>query len=220
MNVLVIEGSRLAQSNTASIVSFLKSQIESMGSTVEVSRVPRWGAPLQEFDGILDKVRNCEAVVLAAPLYLDNLPAVTQRMCEEFYARRTTLEGVRPRFYGIAHSGFPESVQRQAELRSMQLFGEAVGWSWQGGAGFGGTSPIAGRPLEEAGVFARRLRQGLPMVARDIVAGRPLSARTAKRCSRSPLPAPRRLINRLINAGTRKAAKAAGVDIGARPYAR
>ena len=36
----------------------------------------------------------------------------------------------------------------------MRFFAEHMGWRWQGGVGFGGTSPIDGRPLDEAGMFS------------------------------------------------------------------
>jgi len=63
-----------------------------------------------------------------APLCLDELPAVTQRALERLYARRADLGGDAPRFCGIAHSGFPGPVQREAELRTMELFAGAMGW--------------------------------------------------------------------------------------------
>lgn len=73
-------------------------------------------------------------------------------------SRRVEAAAAAPRSYGIVHSGFPEPVQRKAELRTTELFAASMGWSWQGGVGFGGTSPIDGRPLEEAGMFSKQPR--------------------------------------------------------------
>ena len=93
------------------------------------------------------------------------------------WERRAELDGHAPLFYGIAHSGFPEPIQRRAELRSMRFFAEQMGWTWMGGIGFGGTSPIDGRPLDEAGMFSKQLRKVLPLAVADIAAGAPVLAR-------------------------------------------
>jgi hypothetical protein len=135
------------------------------------------------------------------------------------WERRAELAGHAPRFYGIAHSGFPEPVQRQAELRTMRLFAARMGWPWMGGIGCGGTSPIDGRPLEEAGMFSRQLRRVLPLVAADISAGRELSARAVRLTEKSPLPLPRGMLIRLVSLRTRKAARDAGLDLEAAVYA-
>ena len=219
MNVLVIDGSRRAKSNTGVIARHVQAQLQGLGATVDVWRVPRWNATSDALDDAIEKLRTCAVVVLVAPVYLDELPAVTQRTLERLCARRAELGRAAPRFYGIAHSGFPEPVQRQAELLTMELFAKAMGWPWQGGVGFGGTSPIDGRPLEKAGMFARQLRACLPLVAGDIAAGLPFSPRTVARCDKSPFPIPLGVMVRIVNASTRKSARALGLDLEERVYA-
>jgi hypothetical protein len=161
----------------------------------------------------------CDGVVLVAPSYLDELPAVTQRLLEDVFTRRAELGGHAPLLYGIAHSGFPEPVQRRAELRSMRFFAEQMGWRWMGGVGFGGTSPIDGRPLAEAGLFSKRLRACLPFVTADIAAGREFTADTVARCDKSPFPMPLRVMIALVNARTRKTVREGKLDLAARVYA-
>jgi len=219
MNVLVIDGSRRAKSNTGAIARHLQAQLQGLGASAEIWRVPSWTAAAGELDGLLERLTTCAAVVLVAPVYLDELPAVTQRTLECLHARRDLLGAAAPRFYGIAHSGFPEPLQRKAELRTMELFAGAMGWPWQGGVGFGGTSPIDGRPLEEAGMFSKQLRACLPLVAADVAAGRPLSPQTVARCDKSPFRIPLRAIVWAVNSGTRKTARAGGLDLEARVYA-
>jgi len=219
MNVLVIDGSRRAKSNTGAIARHVHAQLQGLGVVADLWRVPRWDASADELDGLLEKLKTCAAVVLVAPVYLDELPAVTQRTLERLYTRRAELGDAVPRLYGIAHSGFPEPVQREAELRTMELFAGAMGWPWQGGVGFGGTSPIDGRPLEEAGMFSKQLRACLPLVAGDVAAGRPFSPETVARCDKSPFPMPLRAMVWIVNSRTRKTARAEGLDLEARVYA-
>ena len=148
MNVLVIDGSRRPKSNTGAIARDITARLGVAGMAAEVWRVPKWSAGPEATDEALEKLAGADAVVLVAPSYLDELPAVTQRLLEDVGERRAELDVHAPLFYGIAHSGFPEPVQRCAELRSMRFFAQQMGWAWMGGVGFGGTSPIDGRPLE------------------------------------------------------------------------
>jgi hypothetical protein len=219
VNVLVIDGSRRAKSNTGAITRDLAARLIAAGAAAELWRVPKWSSGPEATDEALARLAAADVVVLVAPSYLDELPAVTQRLLEDVWARRAKLAGHAPLFYGIAHSGFPEPVQRRAELRTMQLFAAQMGWRWMGGIGFGGTSPIDGRPLEKAGMFSRQLRKVLPLVAADVAAGRELSPAAVRLADKSPFPLPQGMLIALINARTRKAAKDERLDLADRAYA-
>jgi hypothetical protein len=186
---------------------------------VDLWRVPKWAAGPDAIDEALGKLAGVDAVVLVAPSYLDELPAVTQRLLEDVWERRAELDGHAPLFYGIAHSGFPEPIQRRAELRSMRFFAEQMGWTWMGGIGFGGTSPIDGRPLDEAGMFSKQLRKVLPLAVADIAAARPFSPEAIARSDKAPFPLPRKAMNALVNARTRKEARGKQLDLVAPVYA-
>ena len=219
MTTVVIDGSRRARSNTGAIARDVQARLTAAGATADLWRVPKWSVGPEASDEALEKLAGADAVLLVAPLYLDELPTVTQRLLEQVYERRAELDGHAPLFYGIAHSGFPEPIQRRAELRSMRFFADQMGWPWMGGVGFGGTSPIDGRPLDEAGMFSRQLRKCLPLVVADVAALRPFSADTVARCDRSPFPLPLKLMIAIVNARTRKAARDRGLDLETRVYA-
>lgn len=219
MNVIVVDGSRRPKSNTGAIARDLAARLAADGAAAELWRVPRWSAGPEATGEALARLGAADVVVLVAPSYLDELPAVTQRLLEDVWVRRAELAGHAPLFYGISHSGFPEPIQRRAELRTMQLFAAQMGWRWMGGIGCGGTSPIDGRPLEKAGMFSRQLRKVLPLVAADVAAGRELSQETVRLADKSPFPMPRGMIIGLINSRTRKVAKAKRLDLGDRVYA-
>jgi hypothetical protein len=219
VNVLVIDGSRRPKSNTGAIARELRAQLEHAGRTVDLWRVPKWGAGPETTTEALERLAEADAVVLVAPSYLDELPAVTQRLFEDVWERRAELVGHAPLFYGIAHSGFPEPIQRRAELRSMRFFADQMGWTWMGGIGFGGTSPIDGRPLDEAGMFSKQLRKVLPLAVADVAASRPFSPETITSSEKPPFPIPRRVMNALVNSRTRKAARDKQLELEARVYA-
>jgi hypothetical protein len=219
VRVLVLDGSRRPKSNTGAIARDVTERLTAGGAAAEVWRVPKWSAGDEGVDEALEKLAGWDAVVLVAPSYLDELPAVTQRLLERVYERRAELDGHAPRSYGIAHSGFPEPVQRRAELRSMRFFADQMGWSWLGGVGFGGTSPVDGRPLDEAGMFSRQLRKCLPLVTADILAARPFTPETVAAADKSPFPLPMWAAIAMVNSRTRKAARNGQLDLAARAYA-
>jgi hypothetical protein len=219
VNALVVDGSRRPKSNTGAIARDLTARLAAAGAAAELWRVPKWSAGPEATDEALDRLAAADVVVLVAPSYLDELPAVTQRLLEDVWARRAELAGHAPLFYGIAHSGFPEPIQRRAELRTMRLFAAHMGWRWMGGIGFGGTSPIDGRPLEKAGMFSRQVRKVLPLVAADVAAARELSPVAVRLADKSPFPLPQGMLIALINARTRKAARSKRLDLADRVYA-
>jgi hypothetical protein len=219
VNVLVIDGSRRPRSNTGAIARDLQGRLAASGQAAVRYRVPKWNHGPGATEEALARLAEADAVVLVAPSYLDELPAVTQRLLEQVWERRAELDGHAPLFYGVAHSGFPEPIQRRAELRSMRLFAQQMDWTWMGGIGFGGTSPIDGRPLDEAGMFSKQLRKVLPLAVADIAAGRPFSPGTAARADKSPFPIPLRAMIALVNARTRKTARDQRLDLVAKTYA-
>lgn len=218
MNILVVDGSRRPKSNTGAIARDLQARLSAAGQTACLWRVPKWSAGPEATSEALARLAAADAVVLVAPCYLDELPAVTQRLLEAVWARRAELDGHAPLVYGIAHSGFPEPIQRRAALRSMRFFAEQMGWTWMGGIGFGGTSPIDGRPLEEAGMFSRQLRKVLPLAAADIAGARPFSLEAVVRSDKSPFPLPLKVMSALVNFRTRKASRDKSLDLDAKVY--
>lgn len=217
--VIVIQGSPRKRANTRAIVAALEVELRRLGTSVDVFHVPAKGVAPDDLAELRRKLRASEAVVLTAPLYIDGLPPVTQLLLEQLAERHDATGDLALRMYGLAHSGFPEPIQRETELRTMALFAGAMGWVWQGGVGFGGTSPIDGRPLDEAGMFSKHIRRCLPHVAADIAAGAPFSEATVRLCDKSPFPVPLWLLIRVVNRGARKAAHENGVALEGLPYA-
>jgi len=218
MKVLIVAGSPRTKANSKALGAFLQARLEKLGSQVDLFRLPARGLSGADLDGFVERVRACDALVLVAPLYLNGLPASTQRLVEDLYDRREALCGHAPRLYGVAHSGFPEPTQREPMVRTMALFAKAMGWPWRGALSLGGTSPIDGRPLEEAGAFGKISRLALAAAAPEIASGAPLSEATVRLSHRKPLPLPLRLMIWIVNARTRSVAKQRGRSLFGEPY--
>jgi len=218
VKALIVVGSPRTKANSKAMGAYLQARLEGLGVQVELFRLPSRGVAGADLDAVLERVRASDCVVLIAPLYLNGLPAATQRLLEDLAERKPALAGRAPRLYGVAHSGFPEPTQRAPEVRTLELFAREMGWPWQGALSLGGTSPIDGRPLEEAGAFAKIARKALDAAAKEIASGAPLSAATIKLSHKSAIPIPLRALVWLINSRTRAVAKEKGLALLGEPY--
>lgn len=218
MKALVIAGSPRTKANSKAMGAYLQGRLERHGVAVDLFRLPARGVFGADLDAFVERVRASDAVVLIAPLYLNGLPASAQRLLEDLAGRKASLGGRAPRFYGVSHSGFPEPAQRAPEVRTLELFAREMGWAWQGALSLGGTSPIDGRPLEEAGAFAKVARKALDAAAAEVASGVPFSASTVRLSEKPSLPIPLRLMVWIINSRTRAMAKKKAVSLFGEPY--
>lgn len=200
MRTVLFVGSPKARSNTRSMMVYLNARLEEAG--VEVMVIDPQPLESTEPDVIrqsIQALRGTDAVVIAAPVYLDLPPYKTLSWLEALWQQRGALEGVKPSLYAISHSGYFEPVHKRVSLEALQQFGEGMGWAWRGGLAFGGTSPIDGKAIEDAGPFVRRVRPALDELAGLIANGGEIPQALADWAGRSPIPLPRRLSVVLMN---------------------
>lgn len=227
MNVLLVSGScRPPRANTQAMTAFLKQRLELRGAATQVLEVLPWrDADPELTHEAIAAARSCQTMIILAPVYVDTLPAPTLRLLERLCpVLRDAADGDSPgspqvAAYAVLHSGYPEPAHQEAGLRQCGHFASQAGMQWRGGLGFGGASPIDGRPLEQAGRFASHLRQGLTLLADSIVAGEDVSQAATRASRRIPFPLPGFLLVRLMNAMTRRELKNLGVaEPLAHPY--
>jgi len=138
----------------------------------------------------VDAIRDADVLVLMGPVYLDLPPHLMLAW-----------------MHAISHSGYFEPIHRALSLEAFEHFARRMGWTWHGALAFGGTSPIDGKALEEAGPFSAKVRPALTRLADLIVEGSSIPNHLARAASRRPIPLPKRWIVRLMNAYLRRAAK-------------
>jgi len=200
MKVALFVGSPRTRSNTRSILADLHVRLEARGGEVTILDPNRGEEASEPFvQESIETLRHVDAIVIAAPVYLDLPPHRTLSWFHALLERREALGGSGPDVYAISHSGYFEPVHKAASLQALQQFARRMGWRWRGGLAFGGTSPIDGRSLEEAGPFARRVRPALDALADVLVEGQEIPQDVIARAGRSPIPLPRSLIVWLMN---------------------
>ncbi len=205
MTVALFVGSPRAGSNTRSMASYLKSRLEGHGEDVVVLDVK---TPRLNEDTLvprsIDVLREIDSIVLMTPVYLDLPPHVALAWLRAVWEKRENLNGVAPAVYGISHSGYFEPVHKRVSLEAMEHFARRMEWPWLGALAFGGTSPIDGRPLEQAGPFSKKVRPALDRLAELIPGKQPIPADLARSAGKRPIPLPIRLVVWVMNAALRR----------------
>lgn len=90
-----------------------------------------------DYDGILNQIKDANAVVFGLPLYVDGIPSHVLRFMEkmESFCKENTL---RLSVYCVANNGFIEGKQNEPLMQAFEHFCVRAGLTWGGGVGVGG----------------------------------------------------------------------------------
>ena len=141
------------ESNTQFFLELLEKELEAEGTqTISIRQVLSGG-----FAEFVEKLRQAEAFVIGAPLYVDGLPAQAVKLLEML------LEGEYPglsgkRVYAVSNLGFYEGEQ------TCNLFDMVRNWCGRMQMVYGGGLAIGAGPLVRA-------LNGIPPVNRDVGKG-------------------------------------------------
>lgn len=90
-----------------------------------------------EYPAILRQLEEIDALILAAPLYVDGIPSHVLeflQQAEEFCGKSSCRFSV----YAISNNGFIEGAHNRSHLRMYQCWCRRTGMAWGGGVGIGG----------------------------------------------------------------------------------
>jgi hypothetical protein len=209
MKTVLFVGSPRATSNTRSMAAFLSARLKERGVPFVVLNAKRATLTEAFIAQSIDAIRDADALILMAPVYLDLPPHVALDWMRAIWERRADLDGTAPAVYAISHSGYFDPIHKAVSFEAFEHFARRMDWTWKGTLGFGGTSPIAGKPLEEAGPFAAKVRPALERLSILISEDRPIPSDLARTAERRPIPLPKRWIVWLMNVYLRRASKRA-----------
>lgn len=131
-----------------------------------------------------------DLLIVAAPLYVDALPALAGRALERLAGELAgPLRHPLRQVAGLLNSGFPEACHNRSALRILRLFARQNGLHWAGGLALGGGEILHGQPAAVAALIARRQFRALPQAAAGLAAGGGVPAAAAAAMAR-PLVAP------------------------------
>ncbi len=166
-NVLLLVGSaKRPHSTSESLGSYLIEHLEAQGMETQTTRLYRAYRSEEDQAALLAATDAADLIVLAFPLYVDCLPALTIKALEDIAAHRE-MEGHRAgqRLVAIANCGFPEASQTETALAICRQFAHQSGFEWAGGLALGAGQGIDGRPLADMGRMAGDISAALEIAA-------------------------------------------------------
>ncbi|MFP4442459.1 MAG: hypothetical protein ACLFST_05005 [Spirochaetia bacterium] len=208
---LIISCSGRKKSNSLAIAGYLKDVLGHQNiSTADVD-LARDGMIEGDMEDLVDKIKSSEGLFIISPLYHDTLSYPAVKLLEYLHSRKESLPGEIP-VAALIHSGYPEPVHCRNALGILKIFTRTMDWNWKGGFSAGMTSPIGGKPLEEAGFITRKLRKSLNQGAAALAGKRELPEPV------KPVMPPR-LLCLMGNKMLKKEMAQKNIDYNARPFA-
>lgn len=140
-------------------------------------------------DNALAELAGADLLIVAAPLYVDALPALVGQALEQLGAHLAHDVSPLRQVVGLLNCGFPEADHNRSALRILRAFAHANGLVWAGGLAMGAGEIIHGQPLQQARFVARAQIRALRQAAADLAAGRGISQKASRDMARPLLPA-------------------------------
>ncbi|MFN2340060.1 MAG: NAD(P)H-dependent oxidoreductase [Halanaerobium sp.] len=192
--VLLIGSPKAKNSSSESLGGYLLERIGEYDILTEILHLyseTRTEAKRIQF---LEKVENADIIILAAPLYVDTLPAKVIKALTLIANNKKKLKLNKPEalkeqlFVAIVNCGFPEAEQNKIALKVYEQFALEAGIKYLGGIAVGMGVVVNGKPLKEMGGIVKNLVEGLDQAAEEIVNKKQLSDSVIEKTSKPMIP--------------------------------
>ncbi len=173
--VAVLLGSARAAgtSTSESLARYLEQQLQHGGAEVQFVPATAFVRDAATAQRAARQLADADILVIASPLYVDNLPYLGLLALEQVRNVRRDGQGRRPaRLVALLNCGFPEAEQMRFALQMLREFALEAGYTCAGGLPVGGGEAIHGRPLASTQGMTHRLRGALDAAAAALAAGR------------------------------------------------
>jgi hypothetical protein len=189
-HALLLVGSPRARGTSHSLGEALLEMLAARGWSTYQEQINPALRSTRRWDLLSDNLRKADLVVLAFPLYVDQLPGAViaglERIEQDLAAAPLAS---RPRFLAIGNCGFPEAHHIDPALEITRLYALQLGWEWAGGLALGGGEMIHGAPLAEAGGRALHLLQALELTAAALDQDQPVPQQAVDLFAKPVIPA-------------------------------
>jgi hypothetical protein len=176
--VLLLVGSPRAKASVShSLGDHLLSRLEERGMAIK--ELPIYPAMTDEKKmlDLLAAVDSCSLLILAFPLYVDQLPAPLISVLLRIADRRRERPGpVNQDLAAIVNCGFPETFQCGPAAEIVRIFALQAGFRLLGCLELGMGGAVGHRELAKAGGIVRHQVQALALAADRLAAGEEIPA--------------------------------------------
>lgn len=225
--ILLIGSPKEKNSSSASLGGYLLSKIEEydiLSETVHLHSEISTKAKRQMF---LEKIENADLIILAAPLYVDTLPAKVIKALGLIAENRKkvnidNIDSVKKQsFAAIVNCGFPEAEQNKIALKVYEEFAREANFKYLGGISIGMGGAVSGKSLSDMGKMTKSLIKGFDQAAEELAKNQKISDSVIEKTSK-PMMSQKWLYTLVGNLSWRFQAFKNGVyrKINDKPYQR
>jgi multimeric flavodoxin WrbA len=216
--VLLVGSPRTRKSTSASLGGYLFEQLNLRGIETETIQLYTSLNSPERMKAMFEAIDNADLVVLAFPLYVDNLPGPVISALERIALHRAQ-KPTSPRFAAIANCGFPGAHHNDTALAICAEFARPAGFEWLGSLALGmGEGLVHGAPLNQLDGRAAPIKKSLALAAEALAEGQPIPEGARNLLARPVIPAS--LYKLFGSWGWKQQAKRYGAQhhLQARPY--
>lgn len=170
--ILLAESPKKQTSVSHALGQDLYQRLASHGVQTEIVSLHTAVRSPEKMAALLESIDSSDLITLTFPLYVDSLPAPVFEVLEKILDHRLNIKAsTRPRFCAVSNCGFPEAIHNTSSLAICAAFARQAGFTWGGGLALGGGGMLSGKPLEEEGGRAARIRNALKLAADALAQG-------------------------------------------------
>lgn len=223
--LLLIGSPKGKNSVSRAIGGNLLRKLEAAGMSAEEMTVMTALRSTESLHRMHTAIDAADLVIVAFPLYVDQLPAPLVQALELIAERRKGRPGPAPsagplvqKLAAIVQSGFPETRQNQPAVDIMRQFAKEAGFEWAGGLAMGMGGALGGNRLEKAGGMVRNIARALDLTASSLAGVGNIPDEAVGLMARPLMP--RWIYSLAANWGFRREIRKHGVrgQVRARPY--
>ena len=188
--ILLVGSPKSKNSSSASLGGYLLKKIEEYNIITETVHLHSEISTEVKTIKFFEKLQESDYIILAAPLYVDTLPAKVIKalnlIAENKDKINNDLNGSKKakNLTVIVNCGFPEAEQNKVALRVYEEFAKEADFKYLGGIAVGMGGAVSGKSLSEMGGMVNDLVQGLDQAAEDILKNKKLSASVTEKTSK------------------------------------
>ncbi len=176
-------------STSESLARGLMAPMAAAGIDCQIIPATAWAKAGPRAEAALAKVTASDLLVVAAPLYVDGLPAALTRALAALSAHRQAGGQLPGRVVGLLNCGYPEASHSRSAMRLLRIFARENGLQWAGGLAMGAGEVLHGRPIGEAGWLFHAQATALRQAGLALAQGLPVPAAAASAMARPVVPA-------------------------------
>lgn len=132
-------------------------------------------------------LETCDCLVIACPLYCDNLPADIIEFMDKLYQHKEKISQIEIML--MINSGFPEASHNALAIKTAENFASKMNFNWLGALFLGEGGIISGQNLNDISV-TKKIRKAINLLAYDLKCGQEISQSAVNLAKEKMLPYP------------------------------